>query len=359
MHNETDIKKTIIVKVDPENIDGEIMENAAGIIKRGGLVAFPTETVYGLGANALDSGAAEKIYAAKGRPQDNPLIVHVADLGDFEKYCIIENKELFYKLASRFMPGPLTIIQKKSPVIPYSVTAGLETVAIRFPANKIARRLIELSSLPIAAPSANLSGKPSPTLASHVVDDLDGRADMIIDGGPCTYGLESTVISIVGGNVRLLRPGAVTAEQLGEACGNIYIDPAVRGMLKDNERPLAPGMKYRHYAPKAPVTAVGGNDAEIVQFFADKLSGRADTGILCYDEDKEALNDMGFSGENIISFGKKDELREQAKSLFDCLRHFDRLPVKSIYTRIPSDEGIGLAVFNRLLKACGFNMINI
>ncbi len=349
--------KTEIIKVDPENIDMGQIEKAANIIRNGGLVAFPTETVYGLGANAYDGDAAKKIYEAKGRPQDNPLIVHIADKADFETLCVIENRPLFERLTDAFCPGPLTIINKRRDIVPLSVTAGLDTVAVRFPAHPVARALIEASGLPVAAPSANLSGKPSPTRASHVISDLDGRVDLIIDGGDCCLGLESTVILMKDGGIRLLRPGGITAEMLKGVYPDTEIDPSVLTLLAQGQEPLSPGMKYRHYAPRAPLYAVSGEDESVLAFFDEKLR-EENTGVLCFDEDFYIL-DKGKNKGRLISLGKREDSREQANRLFDCLREFDRDSLDSIYTRLPEKDNLGLAVLNRLLKACGYTVIQL
>lgn len=341
--------ETKVVKIPPERVadfENELRE-AAEIIKNGGLVAFPTETVYGLGANALDETASKRIYAAKGRPSDNPLIIHVATPDDFEKWCQVENREALNIIKDNFVPGPLTVIQKKKSIIPSSVTAGMETVAVRCPSNLIARRLIELSGVPIAAPSANTSGRPSPTRASHVIEDMLGKVDMIIDGGECEVGLESTII-MLGEEITLLRPGGITYEELTEKLGNVKVDKAVLNRLGDGEKPLAPGMKYRHYAPKATVIALRGEDGDIIEFMKNELE-KSDVGVICYRED-------GLLSDRVEILGSKNDKQEMAHRLFDCLRAFDAKPeIKTVYTRIPDTDSIGLALVNRLLKACGYN----
>lgn len=329
--------------ITPDRID-----EAARCILDGGLVIFPTETVYGLGANALDSKAAAKIYAAKGRPSDNPLICHLSSVDDAEKYC--ETNELFYKLARCFMPGPLTVILPKKrnkdgePLIPDTVTGGLPSAALRIPSNATAHALIEAAGVPIAAPSANISGSPSPTTLRHVVADMYGRVDMIIDGGESDIGLESTVVISCGSELRLLRPGAVTYEDLRTVCDNITVDHAV--YEKFDGVPLSPGMKYRHYAPRARVIMLDGGDNEVYAFLAEKK----DCGILCYDSDLDLLKRP-----NTMSMGRKDDHLTQAHRLFACLRDLDTVDV--IYARMPSRDGVGLAVFNRLIKAAGYEVI--
>ncbi len=326
----------LIREITEENI-----KYAAKVILNGGLVAFPTETVYGLGANALDETAAKKIYAAKGRPSDNPLIIHLADAADAEKYAYVN--DMFFAIAERFMPGPLTVILPKKDIIPFSVTGGLDTVALRIPSNKIANRLIKASGVPIAAPSANISGKPSPTSFYHVEHDMLGRADVIIDGGECDIGLESTIISISDDGLKLLRPGAITAEMLEPFAENIYIDKSITE--KFDGKPLAPGMKYRHYAPDAPLIILDGDDEKVYKY----LEGKKNCGIICYDEDMPLL-----MMENAVSIGHRSDLAEQGARLFDCLRSFGDVDV--IYARMPDKNGIGLAVFNRLLKASGYTI---
>ncbi|MBE6686561.1 MAG: threonylcarbamoyl-AMP synthase [Ruminococcaceae bacterium] len=329
----------IIYDINDENLD-----RAAEIIKNGGLVAFPTETVYGLGANALDPLAAKKIYSAKNRPSNNPLIIHISDPADAEKYCF--TNELYYKLAKRFMPGPLTVILPKKDIVPYAVTGGLETVAVRVPSSKTARSFIERSGVAIAAPSANLSGKPSPTKAQHVILDMYGRIDMIIAGEDSQIGLESTILSLAEAVPKIYRPGKVTYEELKEICPDILISDAVLHM--HTGRPESPGMMYQHYAPKAKVTIIDSDDKTRTAFLINKT----DCGILCYDEDKELLS-MPYSK----SLGSKSEPLEQAKLLFARLREFDENDdITQIYAPMPSDKGVGLAVLNRLIRAAGFDV---
>ena len=335
---------TIIFK-EENNAD---IKKAAEIIKNGGLVAFPTETVYGLGADATNAEACKNIFFAKGRPQDNPLIVHLAYVSEVDDYAY--TNVLFKKIAAEFMPGPLTVILPKKDIIPDTVTAGLDSVAIRVPVNPTAHKLIKLSGKPIAAPSANLSGKPSPTTAVHVLDDLTGRVDAILCGTDSEVGLESTVIKITGDDSLVIcRPGAITKEMLDGICPNVTIDPAV--LSKFEGKPISPGMKYRHYAPSAPVTILVGTELQIISFLIDKDN----FGLLCYDDDYRLLKYP-----NAVSFGKSDALEEQAHLLFDRLRSFDdNKGVKQIFARMPSQKGIGLAVYNRLIKAAGFSIIEL
>jgi len=324
---------------------------AARCIRDGGLVVFPTETVYGLGANALDADAARKIYAAKGRPSDNPLICHFSRVEEVGRYA--ETGPVFEKIAAAFMPGPITVVLPKKvengrPLIPDEVTGGLPTMGVRVPSNPIARRFIADCGVPIAAPSANLSGSPSPTVLRHVLEDMYGRVDAVIDGGESEIGLESTIVMPMddGSGVRLLRPGGITPEALEKVCGRVEIDPAV--LKKFDGTPLAPGMKYRHYAPKAPVVLLEGSDARVYAF----LAGRKDCGILCFDEDECLLQ-----WENVLTMGSKNDSAAQAHRLFACLRDFSDVPV--IYARMPAREGVGLAVFNRLIKAAGYELLNL
>ena len=324
------------------------IEKAAQIIKNGGLVAFPTETVYGLGADATSAESCKNIFVAKGRPQDNPLIVHLAYVSEADTYAY--TSDLFKKIAAEFMPGPLTVILPKKEIIPDTVTAGLDSVAIRVPMNPTAHKLIKLSRKPIAAPSANLSGKPSPTTAAHVIDDLTGRVEAILCGKDAEVGVESTVIKLTGENSLVIcRPGGITKEMLESVCDNVTIDPAV--LSKFDGKPISPGMKYRHYAPSAPVSVLVGTEKMIIDFLNDKK----DFGLLCYDDDRELLKYP-----NAVSFGKSDDLNSQAHLLFDRLRTFDdNKGVKQIFARMPSQEGIGLAVYNRLIKAAGFSIITL
>ena len=343
------IEPTGSIITDTKIITPALIDLAARCVRKGGLVVFPTETVYGLGADALDARAAKKIYAAKGRPSDNPLICHLSSPEQAEIYC--ETTELYYRLAERFMPGPLTVILPKKikngiPIIPDTVTGGLSTAAVRVPSNPVAGALIARAGVPIAAPSANISGRPSPTALSHVVEDMYGRVDMIIDGGESEIGLESTVITIDRNSIRILRPGAVTLEDLRGVCDSVTVDRAV---CEDFDGvPLSPGMKYRHYAPRARVIMLEGEDEEVYRF----LSDRQDCGVLCYDGDTPLLDRPGT-----MSMGKKDDHATQARRLFACLRDFDGVDV--IYTRMPSRDGLGLAVFNRLIKAAGYEVISL
>ncbi len=333
--------------------DNEGMKKAAELIKSGALVAFPTETVYGLGANALLSDAAAKVYEAKGRPSDNPLIIHLANAEDAEKYCYVTPE--FSRLAKAFVPGPLTIVMKKKDIIPSTVTGGLDTVAVRIPKHPAARELISLAGVPIAAPSANLSGRPSTTSADHVISDMLGRIDMIIDGGDCDIGLESTIVSFCGENkLKMLRPGQITLEMLEKEGFEVELDKAVTEKLSEGEKPAAPGMKYRHYAPGAPVSLVDGDDTDRIAFLSGFV-GDSSVALVCFDEDSEIK-----SAPNAYIIGSKYDPEGQAHKLFSMLRSFDdKEEIKQIYAPLPEKSGIGLAIFNRMLKASGYTVIKV
>lgn len=361
------MKETKFVVVDPadcvENPDGSIKNSAvseeltyaAKVLRSGGLVVFPTETVYGLGGNATDPEAAKKIYAAKNRPSDNPLIIHIATPGDAEKYAY--TNELYYKFAKAFMPGPLTIILPRKNTIPLETTGGLESVAVRCPSNPIAHELIKITGVPIAAPSANLSGKPSPTNAVHVRDDMNGRVDIIIDGGNCDIGLESTIIKLENDSdkVTLLRPGGITYDALCCVSDNVVVSDAVVNKLADNERPLSPGMKYRHYAPTAPVVLLEGNETDVVSFLKAETENKSKKClILCYSEETKLL-----PSENIIDIGAMNDLDTQAKRLFTALRNADKLSPDIIYAHLPPKDGIGLALYNRMIRAAAHTIKKI
>ena len=336
--------------IHTDEINDEVLARAGAIIRRGGLVVFPTETVYGLGANALDAEAAKKVYAAKGRPSDNPLITHITTPEDADKYAV--TNETYRRLARAFMPGPLTVILPKRDCIPLATTGGLDSVGIRCPENKIARRLIAAAGVPIAAPSANLSGKPSPTRAEHVRYDLDGKVDMILDGGDCTVGVESTIVKVDGDRLTLLRPGGITLDMLRALFDDVSVAEAVTGKLPEGVRPLSPGMKYRHYAPKAPVTVVTGDPAASAAFIRAHLPAGA--GVICFTEYKDL-----FPGRSIHDLGSAHDKAEQARRVFDALREFDHETVTEIYAQCPDTAGLGLAVSNRLKKAAGFHVIEV
>ncbi len=336
---------TVLLKDTDEDI-----KKAAEIIKNGGLVGMPTETVYGLGANALNPKAVLDIFKAKGRPADNPLIVHISDVSQIEKFSLAEEiPENAIILAKKFWPGPLTMIVKKGKAVPDEVSAGLDTVAIRFPSHPVAQKLISFAGLPVAAPSANLSGSPSPTTPQHVMRDLKGKIPAIIDGGICNVGLESTVITLTENPPRLLRPGGITLEQLRDALGEVALDDAVLHKLKEGRRAASPGMKYKHYAPKANVTILKGGNRDFYDFVnANSHSNRA---VICYDEDAP------FIKGNKFLLGSKSDSAQQAHRLFDVLRQIDLNPeITAVYARCPDINGVGLAVYNRLIRAAGFEV---
>ena len=334
----------------------EGVKKAAEIIKRGGLVAFPTETVYGLGANGLDENAVPKIYEAKGRPSDNPLILHISKLDEIED-IVKEIPKSALILAEEFWPGPLTMVFKKSERIPYRTTGGLESVAIRMPSNKIARELIKAAGVPIAAPSANSSGRPSPTKAAHVIYDLDGKIDMVIDGGEVDIGIESTIVDVTGEVPVILRPGFITEKMLSEAIGRVEIDEVVKSLNPDKDlKPKAPGMKYRHYAPRGKMTIYKGSHSKVVERINEeisKLEGKK-TGVLATDETKSY-----YRADIIISLGSREDGESIAHNLFDALRKFDDDDVEFIYSEGFDENKLGFAIMNRLHKSAGYNIINV
>ena len=334
--------------------DQNNIQEAADILRTGGLVGIPTETVYGLGANGLDPAAVAKIFAAKGRPQDNPLILHIPSADWLERFCVNIPREA-YTLAERFWPGPLTMILKRAPEVPDVVTAGLDTVGMRCPDHLICREIIATAGVPVAAPSGNTSGRPSPTTAVHMLEDMDGKIDAIVDGGPCTVGVESTIIDLTCTPPRLLRPGGITLEQLQEVLGEVMVDSAVTRPMGAEERPRAPGMKYRHYAPKAPVTVVTGAPERGAAYIAAH-AGETD-GIICFDE-FAALFTRDHGRRPVMVLGPAADRGEQARRVFDALRAFDRTAVPAIWAQCPDTEGLGLAVSNRLSKAAGFHIIS-
>ncbi len=348
--------ETIIRRVDNQDIDHNIIEEAAHILRQGRLVAFPTETVYGIGAHALDVEAVSDIYKAKGRPSDNPLIVHVAHVKDVEKYA----KHIGDKarvLMEHFWPGPLTLVFEKNDIIPEHITGGLSTVAIRIPAHPIARSIIEKAGLPIAAPSANISGRPSPTTGQHVVHDLQGKVDMIIDGGNSEIGLESTVVDVTESTPTILRPGGITKKMLEEVVGAVVEDPAIKSMNK-HIVPKAPGMKYRHYAPDAELIIFKGNNERVINHInklveQQQMEGSR-IGIIATKQTKDR-----YKGDHILVIGDRRKPDEIAANLFRVLREFDERKVKYIYSEAFSNQDIGYATMNRLLKAAGDKVIHI
>jgi len=330
--------------------DQQAIETAAQIIKDGGLVGMPTETVYGLAANALNGKAVAKIFAAKGRPMDNPLIVHISEFDQL--YPLVKDvPDAAKKLAERFWPGPMTIILPKSDIIPDEVSAGLETVAVRFPSHPVARALIDAAGLPLAAPSANLSGHPSPTTAEHVMNDLNGKIEAVLDGGACGVGVESTVITLATNPPRLLRPGGITLEQLRSVLGEVELDEAVLNPLAKGVRAASPGMKYKHYSPKANVIIIDSDFDKYKKYVNNHNT--TGTVALCYDgEDIDLVVPT-------VCYGGEEDFNEQARELFDALRKLDDMNAKTVYARCPEPKGVGLAVYNRLIRAAGFEVLHL
>lgn len=323
---------------------------AADIIKKGGLVAIPTETVYGLGANGLDEQAVIKIFEAKGRPQDNPLILHVAEPAEMEKFCHDIPKSA-YLLAEKFWPGPLTMVLPARDIVPRRTTAGLDTVAVRCPDNDTTRQIIRLSGVPIAAPSANISGKPSTTTAQHVFHDHNGKIDAIVDGGPCRVGVESTIVDLTDERPRLLRPGGITPEQLMEVLGDLVIDKAVTAQIDKDAVVKAPGMKYRHYAPQEPVVIVAGSREKAAQYI--KRHFVPGDRVLCFQEELPLYQDC-----NPLAYGKEAEVETLSAGLFAALRELDDASIHQVYARCPVGGGVAYAVQNRLKKAAAFHIVD-
>ena len=334
-------------------LDEHQIDIAAAILKDGGVVGIPTETVYGLAADALNGEAVAKIFQAKGRPMDNPLIVHVAAFDDIERFRLVrEIADSAKLLAKAFWPGPLTMIMKRTDVIPSEVSAGLDTVAIRFPSHPVAQAVIRAADTPLAAPSANLSGSPSPTTARHVLNDMDGRIDAVLDGGASAVGVESTVITLATEVPCVLRPGGITVEELREVLGEVEGDDAVLHRLAEGAVAASPGMKYKHYAPKANVLLIKGSD----EAYIDYVNAHAadDVCALCCDEDLLLLRTK------TVSLGRRNDYLTHARHLFDCLRRIDEnKTIRTVYSRLPSTEGVGLAVYNRLIRAAGFEVIDL
>lgn len=329
--------------------DNGALDKASALIREGALVGIPTETVYGLGANAYNARSCLEIFKAKGRPADNPLIVHVAKPSDAEN--IAYTNDLYYKLAERFMPGPLTVILPKKDIIPSEVTAGLDSVAVRCPVHEVARKIIEKSGVPIAAPSANKSGMPSPTSALHVYNDMNGIIPLIIDAGACDVGVESTVIKISEDSIIVLRPGAITAEMLLDVCENVTISSAVTEELKAGEVALSPGMKYKHYSPVAELYLVDGDEDEFEKTVKEKARTEK-CAVICYEEEIEKFSEIPA-----MSIGKRDDIKEQTKRLFELLRRSDELGVDTVYAHLPSKNGQALAMYNRMIRACAHRVI--
>ena len=333
------------------HLSREETAHAAELLRQGGLVGIPTETVYGLGANGLDGEAVSRIFAAKGRPQDNPLILHIPGPEWLERYC--QNiPQTAYRLAEAFWPGPLTMILPRKAMVPDAVTAGLDTVGMRCPSHPVCRAILLAADVPVAAPSGNTSGRPSPTTAADMAEDMDGKIDAIVDGGPCSVGVESTIVDLTCTPPRLLRPGGVTLEQLEQVLGQVAVDPAVTRLMGAGERPRAPGMKYRHYAPKAPVTVVAGAGETSAAYIAAHAA--PGDGVICFDEFASQ-----FPQQVVRTVGPARDTEEQARHIFQALRAFDHTQVTAIWAQCPDSRGLGLAVANRLNKAAGFQIISV
>ena len=344
--------KTKITILDENNIDQNIINDAGDVIAEGGLVVFPTETVYGLGANALDKLAVEKIFKAKGRPQDNPLIVHVADFNI--EPLVREIPDIARRIMNKYWPGPITLIFNKSDLIPSITSAGLNTVGIRMPSNLIARKLIEAAGTPIAAPSANISGRPSPTDVESCIEDLSGKIEYILGGDKSEVGLESTIVDCTCTPLCILRPGAITIEMLREIDEEIYIDINIMCKPNNDFKPKAPGMKYRHYAPKAPVKIICGElektVAKINEIVQNSI-GKKKIGIIATDETKNK-----YPYGTVISLGSRKQLGNVGRNLFEVLRSFDAIDVDLILSEAFEEKGIGVAIMNRLKKSAGFDI---
>lgn len=339
------VYNTRLLKGDKDGIN-----QAAMLLAKGEVVAIPTETVYGLAANALNRNAVKRIFEAKGRPQDNPLIVHISDIKEL-KPLVRDIPENAHRLAIKYWPGPLTMIFRRSGLIPDEVSAGLPTVAIRMPSHPVALAIISKSGVPLAAPSANRSGSPSPTTAEHVMKDLSGRIPAIVDGGECSVGVESTVLDLTGDMPRLLRPGGITTEQIRAVTGKLTIHSAVTGRMEEGTAPPSPGMKYKHYSPNAKVILVKGSREEFSSFVnSQKGEGIA---AMCFDGEGQDLK-VPF-----VAYGSRFDPAEQAHRVFDALRKLDEINAKVVYCACPEPDGIGLAVYNRLLRSAGFEVIDL
>ena len=358
--------KTIIERVNEENLTNEdsraIIRQAGKIIRSGGLVAFPTETVYGLGANALDEKASAKVYEAKGRPSDNPLIAHISNLEMLEG-IVREIPDIAKKLMDAFWPGPMTLIFRKSESVPKATTGGLDTVAVRYPSHLVAQVLIEEAGVSIAAPSANLSGKPSPTLGEHVIDDMDGRIDMIIDGGMVGMGLESTIIDVTVTPPMILRPGFVTYEMIKDVIGEVDVDKAIFSKPEEGLKPKAPGMKYRHYAPQADYKIYRGETdrvaEKIIMLANEKAEGGQKTGVITADQHLKLYEGKLNKEVMVVSLGNLEKPETIANMLFKVLRDFDKADTKFIFGEAFSEDNVGWAIMNRLTKATGYNIIDV
>lgn len=349
---------TRIVAVTDVRRQQDVLAEAGRILREGGLVAFPTETVYGLGANGLDGKACAGIYEAKGRPSDNPLILHVANRSMVE-HVAAKVPWMAERLMAAFCPGPITLVMRKAPQVPDSITGGLGTVGIRMPDHDVARAMIRAAGVPIAAPSANTSGRPSPTTAEAVYHDLKGKIPLVLDGGACHFGVESTIVDCTGETAVILRPGAVTREMLEEVLGKVDIDPA---LVDEAAVPKAPGMKYRHYAPKVPLTLLEGNPSRMEDAFRRAIEQRQEAhkkvGIIASDETIAAIGGM-IPKELLVSYGHRGDLPAIAANIYEALRSFDDADVECLLAEGTDEEELGLAIMNRLHKASGFQSIRV
>ena len=349
--------ETKIFSLKGSGLTSDLLIDAANIIKNGGLVVFPTETVYGLGADATNPLATAKIYSAKGRPSDNPLIIHIANPEDAERYVFTNNT--YYFLAEYFMPGPLTVIMPSRDSVPPTTRGGLDTVAVRCPENPIARELIRLSGVAIAAPSANLSGSPSPTTFEYAYSDMNGRVDAIIDGGDCDFGLESTIVRIDSNNsLTLLRPGKITKEDLESLGLTVNVANAVTDMLKEGETAISPGMKYKHYAPNSPVILLDGTKEQVSRYICENSSDVKKIAVIAYEDDAEYISNA-IPGVDIYKFGARGREEQQAHLLFKVLRDTNKKDYSVIYAPLPEINGIGLALYNRMIRAAAHNIIRL
>lgn len=346
---------TKIISVDELNIVEDQLKEAGNIIKQGGLVAFPTETVYGIGANALDETSIRKIYEAKGRPSDNPLIMHICDESQVAEY-VLNISDTAQKLMKAFWPGPLTLIFKKNNIVPSAITGGLDTVAIRMPSHPIAAAIIKYAGVPVAAPSANLSGKPSPTRGRHVIEDLKGRVDMIIDGGKSTLGLESTVLDVSSEKPCILRPGSITKTMIEDIIGSVEYDAH---LSNSKEIPRAPGMKYKHYAPAGNLTIVSSEDeSKVVAYINEQVDylhqKNKKVGIITPSHTLTL-----FHSELVLSIGNINNPDEIGSNLFNILRKMDEQQIDEIFSFEYPGEEVSVAVMNRLMKAAGYSIIKV
>ena len=342
--------KTEIIRIEDVAKDSALIEKAGAVLREGGIAAVPTETVYGLAANALDPDAVRKIFEAKGRPSDNPLIVHVADLNGVAP-LVKEVDKRFYALAEKFWPGPLTVVMKKSSLVPDITSGGLDTVAVRCPSHPVANAIIRAAGVPIAAPSANTSGKPSPTKAQHVCDDMSGKIDLIVDGGKCEIGVESTVITLATEPPRLLRPGKITPEELQEFLPDLIVDSAVFSELSSTEKAQSPGMKYKHYSPEAEVVLLRGSLENTIRYV--NKYGNAESVAVCFTGEKNMFDVPA------VEYGLEDDGLSLASNLFYVLRKVDDLGFSRAFVRCPRPVGLGLAVYNRLLRSAAFHVVDV